>query len=167
MKSPAISVDIVFFDIEDYGQPNNSMYAHQQGTWCLGSQYWGKQAQQQGYKARYGILLDMVGGKNATFLWEYYSSEYARDILSKVWSTAATLGYGRYFLNAAGDPIQDDHYYMNELAGVPTIDIIQLDPVTQGFGYYHHRHADNMQSIDKFTLKAVGQTIMEVLYTEK
>jgi len=62
-----IGVDIILFDAEDYGQPENSGFPIQQDTWCLGSQYWSKNLHKKNYYARFGILLDMVGGKNAKF----------------------------------------------------------------------------------------------------
>jgi hypothetical protein len=48
------------------------------------------------------------------------------------------------------------------------IDIIDLRPMNGGyeFGSYHHTHQDNLQIIDKATLKAVGQTLLQVLYRE-
>jgi hypothetical protein len=48
------------------------------------------------------------------------------------------------------------------------IDIIDLRPANGGFdfGSYHHTHQDNLANIDKSTLKAVGQTLLQVLYRE-
>ena len=80
-KSPAIGIDIILFDAEDYGQPENSIFPIMQDSWCLGSQYWSKNPHKSNYFARYGILLDMVGAKNATFRHEQTSSYFASDIL--------------------------------------------------------------------------------------
>ena len=38
-------MDIILFDVEDYGQPEQSMFPIMQDFWCLGSQYWSKSAQ--------------------------------------------------------------------------------------------------------------------------
>ncbi len=62
---PAIGVDIIFFDTEDYGTP--VWAAEREDTWCLGSQYWARHPHQAGYRAEYGILLEMVGAQNACF----------------------------------------------------------------------------------------------------
>ena len=59
-QAPAIGVDIIFFDAEDYGIPTFYKGNYKADTWCLGSQYWGRVPHVQGYNARYGILLDMV-----------------------------------------------------------------------------------------------------------
>ena len=159
-------IDIILFDLEDYGQPHESKFPAQDNTWCLGSQYWGNNLHKPGYYANYGILLDMVGAKNATFLQEGNSELYASAILKKVWKASERLGYSDYFLNTKIDGITDDHYYINALTAIPTIDIVHMDPSTKDFGNFHHRHSDNMDVIDKNTLKAVGQTILDVIYSE-
>ena len=47
------------------------------------------------------------------------------------------------------------------------IDIIQHDASTNsGFGWYWHTHDDNLDAIDKRTLKAVGQTVLQTIYQE-
>lgn len=167
-KTPDLGVDIIFFDAEDYGAP---AFAHDIPSgegWCLGSEYWSKNPHVPGYKARFGILLDMVGAPDATFYKEAISRQYAQGIVEKVWSTARDLGYGRYFVDKNGGGITDDHVPVNENRGIPSIDIIQYDLNTDsGFGWYHHTTKDDMNNISKETLKAVGQTVLEVVYKEK
>ena len=164
---PNIGVDIILFDAEDYGQPEGTMMQRKPDTWCLGSQFWAKNPHRENYSARYGILLDMVGAKNATFTMEGTSMQYAPFVVKKVWGAAEKLGYSEYFINKKTDGITDDHFYVNTIAGIPSIDIIQYDPSTpSSFGTYHHTHRDNMDIIDKNTLKAVGQTLLEVIYAE-
>jgi len=55
--------------------------------------------------------------------------------------------------------------FINTLARIPAIDIIDLKPDT-GFGLYHHTHRDDMSIIDRNALKAVGQTVLQVVYEE-
>ncbi len=169
IKQPSIGVDIILFDAEDYGAFEGSI-SSMPNDWCLGSQYWGKNPPIPNYRPKYGILLDMVGGKNAQFPKEYHSMLYASHIVEKVWSTAKLIGYGNFFFESRSNNypgVIDDHYYVNELANIPSIDIIDCNPNTGKFGEYHHTHADNMGIIDKNTLKAVGQTVMEVVYQER
>ena len=163
-----MGVDIILFDVEDYGQPNFSTGPRKQDTYCLGSQYWGSNPHQPGYSAKYGILLDMVGAPNSTFLQEEYSLKFAPSVVKKVWNTAAQSGYSDYFLyKKSKGPVLDDHYYINTLVGIPTIDIINLDNNNRNmFGHTWHTLDDNMDNIDTKTLKAVGQTLLEVLYRE-
>jgi glutaminyl-peptide cyclotransferase len=96
-QKPGIGIDIIFFDGEDYGQPDESDYPYQNDTWCLGSQYWSKNKHKPNYKANYGILLDMVGAENAKFAREGNSMQYARNIVDKVWRAGNKLGYSDYF----------------------------------------------------------------------
>jgi glutaminyl-peptide cyclotransferase len=160
---PAIGVDIIFFDLEDYGETGGD----DETSWCLGSQYWSKNLHTPDYYANFGILLDMVGGVHAVFSKEEGSVNNASAIVDKIWKTANSIGYGPYFSPQTREYVgTDDHLYVNQ-AGIPCVDIIPFDEPTKGFGDFHHTHKDNMSIIDKTTLKAVGQTLLEVLYNEK
>jgi hypothetical protein len=167
LKAPAIGVDVIFFDAEDYGAPAD-FAGESEDSWCLGTQYWCQNPHVNGYKARFGILLDMVGAPNATFYKEYFSMNYASDVVEKVWSAASSLGFSNYFRNEETGPITDDHYYVNKLAGIPSIDIIHYrnEGQNSGFGHYWHTVNDGMENIDKNTLFAVGTTVMHVVYNE-
>ena len=167
LKNPKIGVDIIFFDAEDYGQPENSKFPTMNDSWCLGSQYWSKNPHKQNYFAKYGILLDMVGGKDAEFWQEGISSYYASNIIKKVWDIAHNIGYSNFFIYKKSPQIMDDHYYVNTITGIPTIDIIEYDPFSKtNFNKHWHTHADNMNNVDRKTLKAVGQTVINVIYSE-
>lgn len=158
---PAVGIDIIFFDLEDYGTSGNNE------SWCLGSQYWSKNLHKPNYFANFGVLLDMVGGPNALFPKEKSSVDYASTAVDKVWKAAADIGYSNYFSPQVKTFVGiDDHVFVNK-AGIPCIDIIEYNQATGGFGDYHHTHKDNMDIIDKNTLKAVGQTLLEVIYNEK
>jgi len=168
-EAPTIGIDIIFFDAEDYGIPEFHQGAYKEDTWCLGSQYWARSPHVQGYFARFGILLDMVGGKGATFYYEPYSARTARSEMKKIWKKANELGYGKYFIQQEGSEVIDDHVYVNRIARIPCVDIINYDPTSQtsSFGSYWHTLNDTMENIDRNTLKAVGQTVMDVIYNEK
>ena len=168
-QAPAIGIDIIFFDAEDYGIPYFYQGAYKNDTWCLGSQYWGRVPHVDGYNARYGILLDMVGGQGAQFWREGMSMQYAPDIVKRVWAAAKTVGFGGYFIDQDGGYVTDDHIPVNEKAKIPTIDIIPYYPdcQTSSFGPTWHTVNDTMENIDKATLGAVGQTVVQVLYSEK
>ncbi len=152
--------DIIFFDAEDYGQPVNTMATPMQDTWCLGSQYWSKSPHKPGYTAQYGILLDMVGAADATFPLEGTSMYFAPAIIQNVWKTAHALGYEKYFINKQTGMTTDDHLYVNTILKIPSINIVHMDASTQEYGDFHHTHADNMDIIDKETLRAVGETVL-------
>ncbi len=160
-------IDIIFFDAEDYGQPDHLTLPYKPDTWCLGSQYWGKNPHQKNYYARFGILLDMVGAPNATFYQEQGSVDMAPRLVDHVWNVAAETGYSQYFIFRPGGRITDDHVYVNKYTKIPCINIIQFDPTSDSsFGSFWHTQNDTMDNIDQNTLKAVGQTILEVIYRE-
>lgn len=163
-----VGIDIIFFDGEDYGPPQDSQNARDNDAWGLGSQYWAKNPHKSGYSARFGIVLDMVGAANARFPIEGYSKYYAPDIARKVWNKAHKLGYNDYFLFDDGGFINDDHLYVNKIRRIPTIDIIHLDIASSNGSFFEHWHtiSDNMDVIDKFTLEVVGKTVMKVVYEE-
>lgn len=116
---------------------------------------------------RFGILLDMVGGKNAVFPREGTSDSFAPQIVNKVWDMAARIGYGSYFTQDKTPPTIDDHLYVNKLANIPTIDIVHYDVITKDYPYFHHKHSDNMSVLDKNTMNVVGTTLLNVIYREK
>jgi len=167
-EKPNVGVDIIFFDSEDYGAPQFYEGETKAEDWCLGSQYWAANKHTPNYTAFFGILLDMVGAPNATFYKEGQSMHYAPSVVQKVWQTAQGAGFGDYFVNAYSSPIIDDHVFVNYIANIPMIDIIHYNHQNPGqyFGEYWHTHDDNMNAIDKNTLKAVGQTLLYVLYGE-
>lgn len=166
---PAVGVDFICFDAEDGGAP---YWAEEQSPadgsdWCLGSQYWARHPHKEGYKARYGILLDMVGGKDARFCYEGVSLRYARDVVARVWDAAQRAGAGGLFLQQEGGYAQDDHVYMNEVAGIPTIDIIPYLDGEHTFGSTWHTTSDTPANISRQTLKGVGQTLLQFLSEER
>ncbi|MFD1467296.1 M28 family peptidase [Hymenobacter caeli] len=173
--APAVGVDFIFFDAEDWGHDDTTQadvkdQLNEGGgssSWCLGSQYWAAHLLPAGYKAEYGVLLDMVGAKGGSFTREETSRTNARGPLDKIWNTAARIGYSDYFRFQDTGGILDDHVYTNK-AGIPTLDIYD-HPRGAGpeyFPAYHHATTDNMAIIDRKTMKAVGQTLLQTLYVD-
>ena len=163
---PPVGVDIVLFDAEDYGPPQDERTdTDTQQFWGQGAQYWSKTPHKPGYTASYGILLDMVGARNATFLMEGISMDYAPGIVSKVWDMGIRLGYNAYFIRERGGYITDDHVPVNQILQVPMIDLIHLDQYSRtGFYPYWHTLGDSLDKIDPLTLEVVGRTLMAVVY---
>lgn len=160
-----VGVDFLLLDGEDYGQPDDSKLPEKKDTWCLGSQYWAKNKHVNGYTAYFGILLDMVGGKNARFAMDGTSAYFAPELQKKIWATAAQSGFGERFIEQKTDEIIDDHYYINRDAKIPMVDIIEYEPSDNAyFSPTWHTHEDNISNIDKTTLQIVGQTVLNVIY---
>ena len=168
LSNPNIGIDIILFDLEDFGPPEDDQTSAGADSWGLGAQYWAKNPHTFGYSARYGILLDMVGAPDARFPMEAFSMYYAPDVVKKVWDVAKSFGYDEYFVYENGGYITDDHTFINQLAQIPTIDIIHLDvnSVNGTFYDYWHTTQDDLTQIDPATLKVVGQTVLAVIYRE-
>jgi Zn-dependent M28 family amino/carboxypeptidase len=167
-----LGVDIIFFDAEDYGESKEEYTSQEEqlasiSSYALGAQHWSRNLHTSA-RYQYGILLDMVGAKNAYFPKEEYSRRFAGPILDKIWKLAQSMGYSNYFSDTEAGGITDDHFFVNTIAGIPMIDIINLPPDSTGksFGDHWHTHNDNLDIIDKRTLRAVGQVMLAVLYRE-
>ena len=164
-----LGVDFVCFDAEDWGIPQWSEAEDPGNTWALGSQHWAANCpKQQAKNYRFGILFDMVGGQGAQFYQEQVSLYYARNVVDKVWRAAQVVGFGSFFPMNEGIGITDDHVPVNKTAKIPCIDIIPYYPDCQqsSFGPTWHTVNDDMDHIDKNTLQAVGQTVVQVLFSE-
>jgi Zn-dependent M28 family amino/carboxypeptidase len=172
-EKPNIGLDIIFFDGEDYGEHEDVTDVPMKNGlvqiwWCLGSQYWADHPHIPRYSAYYGILLDMVGSRNARFFKEGGSMQFAPKVVEKVWATARSLGYSNYFVSTNSPGIMDDHIFVNRDAKIPMIDIVEYDPDSPSyyFGDFHHTKKDDINLIDRQTLQAVGETVLYTIYNE-
>ena len=154
---PDIGIDILLFDAEDYGM------SQVENSFCLGSQLWAANPHRTNYRADFGVLLDMVGAKDAQFYWEDHSYAWGSRTLDHTWRMASRLGYAKHFIAQRVPPIIDDHYYVYRGTGIPMIDIIQYNPQT-GFAPYWHTHDDNLDAVVPETLEAVGNTLHHLLF---
>ncbi|HED06318.1 MAG TPA: M28 family peptidase, partial [Ignavibacteria bacterium] len=153
-------VDLVFFDGEDYGKENDL------NNFCIGSKYFAAKLNINDIPA-FGILLDMVGDKQAVFPEEQYSLQYAPGVVNMIWNIAAHLNAGD-FSSKRGGAIYDDHIPLNQ-AGLPTIDIIDSgligdrSPIKRR--NYWHSENDTMKNIGKNTLQQVGNVLTYLIYS--
>ena len=110
----------------------------------------------------------MVGGEGAQFYQEGMSMQYASAVVTKVWRAAQVVGFGSLFPMQKGSNITDDHLPVNTVAHIPCIDIIPYYPdcAQSSFGPTWHTVSDDMSHISRNTLQAVGQTIIQVLFSE-
>ncbi len=155
-QAPSKGVDILFVDAEDWGSEGD------EDSWALGAQAFAANPPVKGYSAKEAILLDMVGGENATFRREYFSEKAASNLNSSLWAIASRLGYSSTFPNQPGSAITDDHVRMIEM-GIPAVDIIEYNPANGGFNPRWHTSRDTMEGISPATLQAVGEVVMTYL----
>lgn len=164
-----VGVDIIFFDAEDYGAPE---WAPATGnshlTWCLGSQFWANEPHQFGYQAKYGILLDMVGAKDAHFNMEGTSMAFAPGRVKHIWQTAERLGHADLFTTEVTPQTIDDNLFVSQFAGIPSVNIVhyRMRVLPMGYGPHHHTHQDNLDIISTATLNAVGEVVMDVVWND-
>lgn len=166
--NPQFGIDFICWDAEDCGTPQwEEDIDYSSSSWCLGSQYWAGKRHVDGYTAMYGINLDMVGSSNTVFHREAFSMRYAPTVVDKVWAAANRIGYSKYFVyDDVENAVTDDHVQVNQ-GGIPCIDVIGSDKERGSFPTTWHTMEDNIKNINKETLKAVGQTMLEVIWTVK
>ncbi len=158
-KKPSVGVIYVFFDGEDYGHTEEGMYLG--STWF--SRHTDRHFVWKGEKkqVRYAILLDMVGDKDLQIYRESLSNVYAPRVVSAVWDNARSLGYGEYFADRVKYAVHDDHLPLNEIARVPSVDVIDFDYP------YWHTPEDTADKCSPESLKRVGDVILQTVYDEK
>lgn len=161
-------VDIIFFDVEDYGAPDWENSVLEDGGWCLGSKFWAENPVPYSSSTlpRMGVLLDMVGGRDARFVPESYSAAYAPEVVRRIWTAATSAGASPTFSEGEGTAVLDDHLFMMS-AGIPTADIIDArHPATGSFPPQWHTHSDNISALSPSTMQAVGSTLIKFLENE-
>ncbi len=159
---PSVGVDFVLFDLEDQGKPEWAD-TYEDNTWCKGSQHWAQNRHIPYYTAVYGVLFDMVGTAEPRFTKEQVSRHYAPGLTDKLWNTAAALGYSGIFVNQSTDPILDDHLYVNQIAGIPMVDIVQNSGTTSFFTHWHTT-TDNLDNVSAESLRIVATVTMKTIY---
>lgn len=168
LQRPEIGVDLLLVDAEDSGVSGSDDPDDGSSSWCLGTQYW---VDYHPYTAatlpQYAIVLDMVGGTGARFHREAVSQYAVPSVVNKVWGLAARLGHGDTFVNETGGSVLDDHVFIMR-AGIPAIDIIEnSNQATGSFAPSWHTMADDISAIDRRPLRAAGETVATLIYSEK
>ena len=163
-QRPNVAIDFIFFDVEDQGVPEWAD-TYEEDSWCKGSQYWSTHPHTPYYSAIYGILLDMVGTQQPRYTKEEVSRTYAGSIMNKMWAAAQALGHGSIFIDSETSAILDDHYYVNRDAQIPMLDIVQNDNSGSFFTHWHTL-GDNMEHVDKNSLRICGEVILKTIYAD-
>ena len=151
---PNVGVDLLFTDGEDYGQ-----FGPPEVDVLIGSKYFAKHLPSADYKPLYGVLWDMIGDKDLRIPYEMFSFQRAPEVVSRVWQTAADLGYANIFVEESGGEVVDDHVPLLD-AGLRVIDVIDLTYPP------HHTPCDTMDKISAKSLATVGD-VATALVTRK
>ncbi|MEO6527658.1 MAG: M28 family peptidase [Gemmatimonadaceae bacterium] len=160
---PNIGVDLLFVDGEDYGKSFDAPYTDV----LIGSQYFAEHLPSADYRPVFGILWDMIADANLNILQEGNSVRQAPEVVSRVWQTAADLGYDRWFIPRAGQDITDDHVPLLS-KGLRVIDVIDIDygpPAADGSASpnYHHTLQDTIDKISTKSFQIVGDVGLKVI----
>ncbi|MBE0645228.1 MAG: M28 family peptidase [Bacteroidetes bacterium] len=157
---PGIGVDIVLFDGEDYGRDGD------ESMFCLGAKYFSASLKPN-HGTLFGILLDLVGDRDAVFPKEKLSGQYAGDIQNMIWREAARLGLSRFSMETHSS-ILDDHVSLNTVAGIKTVDIIDAALVGHDKSsprrQYWHTLGDTPEQCSPEPLGDVGRLLLSIIY---
>ena len=169
-KTPPIyGVDLLFVDGEDYGDFNAYSDTAVAPDVLIGSTYFVNHLPSPDYKPIFGVLWDMIGDKELQIFPEAYSVEGAPEVVSRVWQTAADLGYGKYLINETKGGVTDDHVpFLRK--GLRVIDVVDIDYCSTGIGClgdqqrnYHHTLQDTIDKVSAKSLQIVGDVALTLL----
>ncbi len=125
---PRYGVDMVIFDAEEL------VYNDERDKYFIGSEHFSKDYVNNPTRHRYicGLVLDMIGDRNLEIFQERNSlTKYAPQVTKSLWATAARLRV-REFIATPKHAVNDDHVPLNEIAGIPTANVIDFD-----YPYWH------------------------------
>ncbi|PYP32657.1 MAG: glutamine cyclotransferase [Gemmatimonadetes bacterium] len=149
VKPPAVGVDLLFVDGEDYGGFADSSDV------LIGSRYFAAH-QPAGYPPLYAVLFDMVGDKSLDIYYEGNSQTAAPEVVDRVWRTAHDLGYDRYFLPGTKHTLVDDHVPLQR-AGIHAIDVVDFD-----YPFWHTTE-DTIDKVSAASLQIVGDVAVALV----
>lgn len=154
-----LGIDVVLFDAEEL------VYDRRRDHYFIGSNYFAHDYDTDPPEHRYrcGVLLDMVGDKELQ-IYQEKNSYYFRDvapIVRDIWATAAKLGVTE-FIDKRRHEVQDDHLPLNNIARIPTCDIIDFDYPRPGVNYWHTTK-DVPENCSPLSLAKVGWVVHEWL----
>ena len=152
-KTPALAakVDLLFFDGEE------AMVQFTESDGLYGSRYFATSLRTSGKASEYafGIVLDMIGDKNLTVTLPFDSpKELTRGVLE----SARVLGVRDRF-SLLDRALLDDHVPLNEIARIPTVDLIDFD-----YNVWHTAD-DTISQLSAQSLQTIGSVTLHYLST--
>jgi hypothetical protein len=147
---PTWGVDLLFVDGEDYGDFTAGRDV------LIGSKYFAQNLPAPDYRPLFGVVWDMIGDANLGIYQEGHSVRRAPEIVSRVWQTAADLGYSGYFVPRVGESITDDHLPLLDV-GIRIIDVIDIEFAA------HHTPFDTIDKVSERSLQIVGDVAVRLL----
>ena len=161
-KAPTgVGVDLLFVDGEDWGTFTPDVDV------LIGATYFAEHLPSAGYRPLFGVLWDMIGDADLNIYQEVNSAQAAPEVVQKVWGLAKDMGYEKYFIPEAKEPITDDHVPLIK-AGLRVIDVIDIDygprnSSGQVITSYHHTLEDTIDKVSAKSMKIVGDVAVALL----
>lgn len=156
MPPPAVGVDLLFVDGEDYGSFGDQAWQDV----LIGSQYYAANPL-PGPRPEFAILFDMVGDAELEIFQEGNSLTGAPGVVARVWDAAAGLGYGHIFVKRSRHTLSDDHIPLQRI-GIAAIDVIDFDYGPNNS--YWHTPLDTEDKVSARSLEVVGRVAMAVIF---
>ena len=135
-QPPPVTVDLVFFDLEDMGDIGKRPYA-------IGASQ---------------FIIHMVCDKNLRIPRERHSQTRAPELMDRLWKIAQRQR-ATGFIDRAGSFINDDHVPFLD-AGLHVVDLIQYP-----FPDYWHSTEDSIDKCSAASLQQVGNVLSEFIAT--
>ena len=154
---PPIGVNLVFFDGEDLGVPGENE------TYCQGSRFFATNLPIP--RPDEAINLDMVGDKQLVLPIERYSLEYHPKLVRHLWDRAKDMGLDA-FIGRVDYAIYDDHIPLNEIAGIPSIDLIDFK-YPNSYANFWHTMNDIPENCSEESLGQVGALMVDYIYNRE
>lgn len=151
-RTNAVPIELLFLDGEE------AVVEWQGDDHTYGSRHYVEAARADGTLREIGalVLVDMIGDRQLRILREANSTPWLTDI---IWTAAKALGR-REFVDES-TPIEDDHLPFLQ-AGVPAIDIIDLDYPDESRRFWHTRE-DTFDKVSAASLQAVADVLLKAL----
>jgi Zn-dependent M28 family amino/carboxypeptidase len=152
-KAPAVGVDLLFVDGEDYGDFSDSTESLL-GAWRFAAE------KPASYQPLFAVVFDMVGDKDLQIYYEGNSHSFAPEVVQRVWQTADRLGYGRTFIHGVRHTLIDDHVPLQRV-GIHAIDLIDYDYGPNNA--YWHTGEDTIDKLSAESLAIVGNVAISLV----
>ncbi len=151
---PAVGVDLLFVDGEDYAD-----FGNEPNDVLIGSRYYARHPA-PGAKPGYAVLFDMIGDKDLRIAPEGNSVVAAPEVMTMIWKTAKSLGYDSVFVDGQGTPLTDDHVELQK-AGIRAVDVVDFN-YGPGNSYWHTPN-DTMDKISAASLGVIGDVALALI----
>lgn len=149
-EAPAVGVDLLFVDGEDFGDFDRDQDV------LIGSAWFADHLPSPSYQPLFGVVWDMVADRDLRIHQEVHSVQAAPEVVARVWRAAEELGYGSVFVPQAKYSIDDDHLPLLR-RGLRVIDVIDFEYP------FHHQLADDLAAVSPAALQVVGDVALSLV----